>query len=118
MTDNDPAGLDSFDAKLKAARERSPAPESKSEADGQDRSGLATGMRLSAELISGILLGLGIGWGLDRWLGTGPWLLLVFMVLGTTAGIMTVVRAGNRMDQRADAAATKARTNEAETNKD
>jgi ATP synthase protein I len=95
MSDDDPANLRSLDAQLKAARERSPTPESKSKGDG-DRSGMAIGLRLSAELIAGLLLGLGVGWGLDRWLGTAPWLLLVFMLLGITAGIMNVIRAGKR----------------------
>jgi ATP synthase protein I len=108
MPENDP-DLTSLEAQLKAARERSPSPESRSEAASQDRSGMATGMRLSAELLSGVLLGLGIGWGLDRWLGTGPWLLLVFLILGTTASILNVVRSGNRLERQADAA-TKMKT--------
>jgi len=101
MTDNDPADLRSLDAQLKAARERSPTPESRSKGDG-DRSGMATGLRLSAELIAGLLLGLGVGWGLDRWLGTAPWLLLTFMLLGIAAGIMSVIRSGNRANERTD----------------
>ena len=101
MADKEPADLNALGAQLKAARERSPTPESRSEAGG-DRSGMGTGLRLSAELISGVLVGLGIGWALDRWLGTAPWLLLVFMLLGTAAGILGVIRAGNRLDRRAD----------------
>jgi len=97
MTDNDPADLRSLDAQLKAARERSPSPEQRSEGGG-DRTGMGTGLRLSAELIAGLLVGLGIGWALDRWLGTAPWLLLVFMLLGIAAGIMNVIRSGNRTD--------------------
>src|SRR5262245_38403645 len=99
MTDNDPADLRSLDAQLKAARERSPTPESKSKDGAGDRSGMAIGLRLSAELIAGLLFGLGVGWALDRWLGTAPWLLLVFMLLGITAGIMNVIRAGNRANE-------------------
>jgi ATP synthase protein I len=101
MSDNDPVDLRSLDAQLKAARERSPTPESRSKGDG-DRSGMAIGLRLSAELIAGLLLGLGVGWGLDRWLGTAPWLLLVFMLLGISAGILNVIRAGNRANERTD----------------
>ncbi len=100
MADNDPADLNALDAQLKAAREHSPTPEARSAAAGSDKSGMATGLRLSAELISGVLLGLGIGWALDHWLGTGPWLLLVFMLLGTAAGIVTAVRSGNRLQSK------------------
>jgi ATP synthase protein I len=102
MTDNDPADLRSFDAQLKAARERNPTPESRSKDGAGDRSGMAIGLRLSAELIAGLLFGLAVGWGLDRWLGTAPWLLLVFMLLGVAAGILNVIRAGNRANERAD----------------
>jgi ATP synthase protein I len=102
MTDNDPADLRSLDAQLKAARERSPTPESRSTKGDGDRSGMATGLRLSAELIAGLLFGLGVGWLLDRWLGTAPWLLLVFMLLGIAAGIMNVIRTGNRANESAE----------------
>jgi ATP synthase protein I len=61
---------------------------------------MGTGLRLSAELIAGVLGGLGIGWGLDRWLGTAPWFLLVFLLLGTAAGIYNVIRDGNKMDRQ------------------
>jgi ATP synthase protein I len=106
MSENGP-DLNSLDAQIKAARERNPSPESRSEAGSQDRSGMALGMRLSAELIAGVLVGLGVGWALDHWLGTGPWLLLVFLLLGTAAGILNVIRAGNRLDQQDRNATTK-----------
>jgi ATP synthase protein I len=44
-------------------------------------------------LVSGLLVGLAIGWGLDWWLGTRPWLLIVFFFLGAAAGILNVYRA-------------------------
>ena len=99
MSENDPADLKALDAQLKAAREQSPAPVSRS-GPSEDKSGMAIGLRLSAELLAGVLVGLGIGWGLDRWLGTGPWLLLVFVLLGTAAGIFNVIRSGNKPGAR------------------
>ena len=36
-----------------------------------------------------------VGWGLDRWLGTWPWLFLVFFVLGSVAGVLNVYRLFN-----------------------
>src|SRR5438270_8412247 len=38
-----------------------------------DPSALARGFRLSSELVAGVLVGAGIGWLLDRWLGISPW---------------------------------------------
>jgi ATP synthase protein I len=56
-------------------------------------SGMARGIRLSTELVAGVLVGAGIGWGLDRWLGISPWGLIVFLLLGFAAGVLNVVRA-------------------------
>ena len=56
-------------------------------------SGLARGLRLSTELVAGVLVGAGIGWALDRWLGISPWGLIVFLLLGFAAGVRNVVRA-------------------------
>jgi ATP synthase protein I len=56
-------------------------------------SGLARGLRLSTELVAGVLVGAGIGWALDRWLGISPWGLIVFLLLGFAAGVLNVVRA-------------------------
>src|SRR5262245_34829686 len=51
-----------------------------------DMSGFARGMRLSAELVGGVVIGFIFGWLLDRWLGTSPWGLIVFLLLGFAAG--------------------------------
>jgi len=51
-----------------------------------------TGMRAGLELVSALLVGGAIGWGLDAWLGTKPILLGVFLLLGVCAGLLNVVR--------------------------
>jgi len=58
-----------------------------------DASAIARGFRLSAELIAGVLVGAGIGWLLDRWLGSSPLGMIVFLLLGFTAGVLNVMRA-------------------------
>lgn len=50
------------------------------------------GLRVGVELVSALAVGLAIGWGLDRWLGTAPWLLLLFVMAGGAAGILNVYR--------------------------
>jgi ATP synthase protein I len=55
-------------------------------------SGFARGMRLSAELVGGVVVGFILGWLLDRWLGTSPWGLIVFLLLGFAAGVLNVMR--------------------------
>ena len=58
-----------------------------------DPSAIARGFRLSAELVAGVLVGAGIGWLLDRWLGITPWGMIVFLLLGFAAGVLNVMRA-------------------------
>jgi len=58
-------------------------------------------MRLVAELLSGLIVGLIIGWFLDKWLGTKPWLLIVFIFLGLGAGIFNVMRAAKQIEEAA-----------------
>ena len=60
---------------------------------GQNASALARGFRLSTELVAGVLVGAFIGWALDRWLGTSPWGMMVFLLLGFAAGVVNVIRA-------------------------
>jgi ATP synthase protein I len=57
-----------------------------------DASGFARGFRLSSELVAGVLVGAGIGWLIDKWLGSLPWGVFVFALLGFTAGVLNVMR--------------------------
>ena len=61
--------------------------------------GMAYGMRMAAELVAAVIVGGAIGYGLDRWLGSTPWLFLLFFVLGFAAGVLNVVRAYEKMQQ-------------------
>jgi ATP synthase protein I len=49
-------------------------------------------MRLSAELVGGVVVGFILGWLFDRGLGTSPWGLIVFVLLGFVAGVLNVMR--------------------------
>ncbi|MBF0354686.1 MAG: AtpZ/AtpI family protein [Alphaproteobacteria bacterium] len=56
-------------------------------------SGLGAAMRIGVELVSALIVGVGIGYGLDHFLGTRPWLMVLFFFLGSAAGILNVWRA-------------------------
>ena len=58
-----------------------------------DPSAIARGFRLSTELVAGVLVGAAIGWLFDRWLGLSPWGMIIFLLLGFTAGVLNVMRA-------------------------
>ena len=56
-------------------------------------SGLALASRIAIELVVAILVATGLGWALDRWLGTRPWGMVVMFFLGIAAGMVNVWRA-------------------------
>jgi ATP synthase protein I len=60
-------------------------------------SAMAMGFHLSSELVAGVLVGAALGWGFDRLLSTSPWGLIVFLLLGFTAGVINVMRAAGVM---------------------
>ena len=66
----------------------------------QNTAGIALGLRLSTELIAGVVVGAAIGWLLDRWLGISPWGLIVFLLLGFAAGVLNVMRAAGIVRER------------------
>jgi len=89
---------------LGQARGRAASP---SDGPGADRattaSGYARGFRLSSELVAGVLVGAGLGWLIDRLLGTSPWGLIVLLLLGFAAGVLSVMRsAGVIAENRPD----------------
>lgn len=99
---DDEGSLKQLNERLEAARSRRDADDKKSKR--RKRGGeLGPAMRVGIDLVSGIIVGVLIGLGLDRWLGTGPWLMLVFFLFGSAAGITNVMRTARKME--ADAAA-------------
>jgi len=59
------------------------------------KSGLAYAAAFS--LFASVLAGLIIGWLLDRWLGTNPWLLVTGIVLGAAAGFYEFIRSASKI---------------------
>lgn len=70
----------------------------KSEDDQQEinrKSGLAYAAAFS--LFAAVVAGLIIGWLLDRWLGTRPWLLVTGIVLGSAVGFYELIRSSSKL---------------------
>jgi ATP synthase protein I len=59
--------------------------------------GMAMGLRMSSEFVAAILVGSFMGYMLDRWLGTAPWMFLVFFLMGFAAGLVNLTRAFRQM---------------------
>ena len=56
------------------------------------KTGYGQALKLSSEFIAGIAVGVGLGWVIDRWAGTSPWGLIIFLLLGFGAGVLNVLR--------------------------
>lgn len=81
----------SFEERLVAARTRQgmdPEPP----VAGKEAPVWGVGLRVGTELVAALVVAVAIGWGLDRWLGTTPWLMGLFVVLGGAAGVANVWR--------------------------
>jgi ATP synthase protein I len=99
MSETDPgktstsSSSDDFAARLAAARGRRDAGrETTSDVAARNTGQLGLGFRIAVDLLAGVAVGTGMGLALDRWLGTSPWLLLVFLMLGFAAGMTNMLR--------------------------
>jgi ATP synthase protein I len=60
------------------------------------RSGVMYAAALS--IFFSVLAGFGVGWGLDRWLGTTPWMVVAGIVLGSALGFYEFIRLTSKLD--------------------
>ena len=60
---------------------------------------MGNAFKLGTELVAAVAVGTIIGFILDTWFDTKPWLIVIFFFLGTTAGILNVIRTANRMQK-------------------
>lgn len=60
---------------------------------------LGMGFSIAAQLVAGVLVGGAIGYYLDRWLGSAPWLMVLFLMFGFAAGLLNVVRTAREMQK-------------------
>lgn len=84
-----------FEERLRQARTRQGLDKPPTQGGAAPQSPWGFGLRAGVEVVSALVVGIVIGFVLDRWLGTWPWLFLVFFVLGSAAGILNVYRLFN-----------------------
>ena len=53
------------------------------------------------QLVASVLVGLGIGFAIDKFAGTGPWGMLIFLVFGVIAGFRSIIRSAQIMTAEA-----------------
>ena len=61
----------------------------------RNSAGMALALRIASEFVSAILVGALIGYGIDYALGSTPWAMIVFLLLGFVAGVLNVMRSAD-----------------------
>ena len=61
---------------------------------------MGNAFKLGTELVAAVAVGTIIGFILDNWFDTKPWLIIIFFFLGAAAGMLNVIRTANRMQKK------------------
>ena len=84
--------------RLKIAKDKA---KKKFNQDGEKTSSnLGQAFKMSTELVSAVAVGTIIGFILDKWFDTKPWLILIFFFVGVIAGIMNVVKSAKKLQDK------------------
>ena len=88
---------DEFKTRLKIAKSKL----KKELDDDKEKRGsfMGNAFKLGTELVAAVAVGTIIGFILDSWFDTKPWLIIIFFFLGASAGILNVIRAAKRMQK-------------------
>jgi ATP synthase protein I len=96
-TEPDKRRLEELDARINALKHtQTPKPEAE-----EHYSMAQQGWRMVTELVSGLLIGVGLGYGLDVLFGTLPIFLVVFTLLGFVAGVNVMIRTSKEIQTEA-----------------
>jgi ATP synthase protein I len=62
------------------------------------------GWAIGIEFVGAVLVSTFIGWAIDRWagLGTAPWGMIVFLLLGFAAGVRRAMKTSSQFDSVTD----------------
>ena len=61
---------------------------------------LGNAFKLGTEMVAAVVVGTIIGFILDNWFGTKPWLIIIFFFLGAIAGMLNVIKTAKNMQKR------------------
>ena len=85
-------GKEKLKDRLKNARKKL-----KVEKENAQTSNIGQAFKLSTELVAAVLVGTIIGFILDNWFDTKPWLIIIFFFVGVVAGILNVIRSAKKL---------------------
>ena len=85
-------GKEQLKDRLKNARKKL-----KVEKENPQTSNIGQAFKLSTELVAAVFVGTIIGFILDNWFDTKPWLIIIFFFVGVVAGILNVIRSAKKL---------------------
>ena len=65
--------------------------------NGSNAASLGKALKISTELVAAVVVGTTLGFILDNWFGTRPWLTISFFFMGVAAGILNVIKSAKNM---------------------
>jgi ATP synthase protein I len=93
------ANLNDFKTRLKIAKEKLKSSSKNSNNDGNSTS-MGSAFKLSTDLVAHVAVGTIIGFILDSWFDTKPWLIIIFFFFGSIAGILNVIKTAKKMQEK------------------
>ena len=89
---------DHFKTRLEIAKEKILKRSNSTKESSSSKLGIA--FKMSTEMVAAVVVGTIIGFILDNWFGTKPWLILIFFFVGVVAGILNVFRSAKSMQNK------------------
>ena len=89
---------DQFKTRLEIAKKKILKRTESSNQSSSSKLGIA--FKMSTEMVAAVVVGTIIGFILDNWFGTKPWLILIFFFVGVIAGILNVIRSAKSMQNK------------------
>ena len=86
-----------LDTRLKIAKKK--ANKNSLTKDKKNTSSLGAALKLSTEMVAAVFVGSIIGFILDNWFDSKPWLTIIFFFAGAAAGILNVIRSAKQMQE-------------------
>ena len=68
--------------------------------NGSNAASLGKALKISTELVAAVVVGTTLGFILDNWFDTRPWLTISFFFMGVAAGILNVIKSAKRMQKK------------------
>jgi len=69
---------------------------------GTNVASLGNALKIGTELIAAVLVGSILGYILDNWFDTKPFIMISFFFIGVAAGILNVIRSAKKMHKNAE----------------